>query len=646
MAVLGVPMLLAPVFGPVIGGLIVDNASWRWIFYVNVPVVLLALALAARLLTSDQGRADAGRLDWVGVALLPPGLAAVVFGLSEVESHGGIGAPAAWGPIALGLVLLALFAWHGWRAERPLIDVRLFAQRCFRPASLAITLAGAALFGSILVLALYYQVARGESALSTGLLLAPQGLGAAAVMPIAGRLTDKLGGGHVSAVGFALLTLGTLPWAWVSADTPYGLLSVALVVRGIGLGCAMMPTMAAAYAHLRPPQVPRATATMNALAAHGRLDRDGAAGGRADARAGAGVRRAGRARRRLGGRRFLLVRAGLPGRARARRRAARERVRRDVLVGGGLDARWRSCRRWRWRCASAASAIGRPPSHRPPDLSSTALDVRPVHLHDAPPVAVVPARQGGAQRGLAVVLSGRQDRRARLQRRRQVDAAADHGGDSTPSTAATRSSRPARRVGLLEQEPRWTRQGRARQRRGRRRRAARPARPLQRAVDELLRRDRRRVRAAAGADRRGRRLEPRHDARHGDGRAAAAAGRRRRRRSCPAASGGASRSAGCCCARPTCCCSTSRRTTSTPSRSRGWSSTCTSTEGRSSRSPTIATSSTTSPAGSSSSTAGAGSPTRATTPAGSSRSSSGSSRRSARTRRASARSRRSSSGCG
>ena len=265
MAVIGVPMLLAPVFGPVIGGLIVDNASWRWIFYVNVPVVLLALVLAARLLTSDQGRADAGRLDWVGVALLPPGLAAIVFGLSEVESHGGIGSPAAWAPIAAGLVLLALFAWHGWRAERPLIDVRLFAQRCFRPASVAITLAGAALFGSILVLALYYQVARGESALTTGLLLAPQGLGAAAVMPISGRLTDDFGGGHVSAVGFALLTLGTLPLAFVSADTPYGLLSVALVVRGLGLGCAMMPTMAAAYAHLRPPQVPRATAAMNAL---------------------------------------------------------------------------------------------------------------------------------------------------------------------------------------------------------------------------------------------------------------------------------------------------------------------------------------------------------------------------------------------
>jgi MFS family permease len=85
------------------------------------------------------------------------------------------------------------------------------------------------------------------------------------VMPLAGRLTDRVGGGHVATVGFALLTLGTLPLAWVTADTSNALLTVALVVRGIGLGCAMMPTMAAAFAQLQPPQVPRATAALNAL---------------------------------------------------------------------------------------------------------------------------------------------------------------------------------------------------------------------------------------------------------------------------------------------------------------------------------------------------------------------------------------------
>src|SRR3954452_11329466 len=89
MSVVGVPMLLGPILGPVIGGVIVDSASWRWIFYVNVPIAAVALVLASRVLHRDAGRADAGRLDVVGLALLCPGLGGVVYGLSESESHGG-----------------------------------------------------------------------------------------------------------------------------------------------------------------------------------------------------------------------------------------------------------------------------------------------------------------------------------------------------------------------------------------------------------------------------------------------------------------------------------------------------------------------------------------------------------------------------
>src|SRR5204863_8981978 len=107
---------------PVIGELIVSDASWRWIFYVIVPIVVLALFMAARLLDPDSGRADAGRLDWRGFALLSPGLVGVVFGLSEIETQGGIGHPVAFGPIVAGLALVAAFAVHSFRAERALID--------------------------------------------------------------------------------------------------------------------------------------------------------------------------------------------------------------------------------------------------------------------------------------------------------------------------------------------------------------------------------------------------------------------------------------------------------------------------------------------------------------------------------------------
>ena len=265
MSVIGVPMLLGPVLGPVLGGLIVDNASWRWIFYVNVPIAIFALFLAARLLHADSSRADAGRLDWRGLLLLSPGVSAIVFGLSESESHGGFGDPIAFVPVVVGIALVVLFVLHARRAPRPLLDLNLFRHRSFSAASGTTFLLGAALFGTMIVLPLYYQLARGESALTAGLLMAPQGLGAAFAMPIAGRITDRIGGGPVALVGVIVLTLATVPFAFVGPHTPYALLASVLVVRGLGLGGAMMPAMAAAYATLARPAVPRATSTLNVV---------------------------------------------------------------------------------------------------------------------------------------------------------------------------------------------------------------------------------------------------------------------------------------------------------------------------------------------------------------------------------------------
>jgi EmrB/QacA subfamily drug resistance transporter len=264
-ALVGMPVLLGPIFGPIIGGLIVDNAAWQWIFVVNVPIAVVAIAVAARVLSADAGRADAGALDWAGAALLCPGLAGVVFGLSETETHGGIGHPIAVAPILAGFALIGLFAWHSLRVPRPLIEVRLFRSRGFRAAAIITFLLGGALFGMMLVLPLYYQIDRGASALNAGLLIAPQGIGAAMMLPISGRLTDRLGGGRVVLVGCCVVALATLPLAFVTDHTPYALLGGVLFVRGLGLGSSLQPTIAAAYALLDSAQVPRATAALNTL---------------------------------------------------------------------------------------------------------------------------------------------------------------------------------------------------------------------------------------------------------------------------------------------------------------------------------------------------------------------------------------------
>jgi EmrB/QacA subfamily drug resistance transporter len=265
LALVGVPLLLGPIFGPIIGGLIVDSAAWQWIFVVNVPIAVVAIFAAARLLQPDAGRADAGALDWLGAVLLCPGLAGIVFGLSEIESNGGIGQPNAFAPILAGFALVGVFVRHSLRVARPLIELRLFRARGFRAAATATFLLGGALFGTLLVFPLYYQVDRGQSALDAGLLLAPQGIGAALMLPLSGRLTDRIGGGPVVVAGVSLIALATVPWMFVTSHTPYALLGALLFVRGLGLGASIQPTTAAAYAVLESSQVPRATAALNAL---------------------------------------------------------------------------------------------------------------------------------------------------------------------------------------------------------------------------------------------------------------------------------------------------------------------------------------------------------------------------------------------
>jgi EmrB/QacA subfamily drug resistance transporter len=266
MSVIGVPTLLGPVLGPVIGGLIVDHASWRWIFFVNLPVGLVALALAWRILPSADVRRARPPLDLPGLLLLSPGLAALVYGLSEVGIEGGFGSAKVIVGLGAGAVLLTAFVVHAVGAgSRALIDVRLFRDRAFAAASGTTFIFGVSLFGAMFVLPLYYQVARGESALDAGLLLAPQGLGAATAMPIAGRLTDRRGAGRIVPYGVLVALVGTGVYTQLSADTSYLLLAVSLYVRGAGLGMTMMPSMAAAYQTLQRAAVPRATTSINII---------------------------------------------------------------------------------------------------------------------------------------------------------------------------------------------------------------------------------------------------------------------------------------------------------------------------------------------------------------------------------------------
>lgn len=257
MALVGVPMLLAPALGPVLGGALLDGASWRLIFFINLPVGILALVLAARILPREPG-SRGERLDVLGLALLSPGLAALVAGLAVPA--GGALAHVLW--LAAGCVLIAAFVWHALRTENPLIDLRIFKDRVVAAATATVLLFGAAFFGSLLLLALYFQLARDFSALDTGLVLAAQGVGAMLTMPVAGKLTDRTGAGSVVRFGLVLVIAGTVPFVFVADGVPGWLLVTGLFLRGAGMGATLMPAMAAAYQALPPEAMARAASAL------------------------------------------------------------------------------------------------------------------------------------------------------------------------------------------------------------------------------------------------------------------------------------------------------------------------------------------------------------------------------------------------
>jgi EmrB/QacA subfamily drug resistance transporter len=256
--------IIGAILGPVIGGLIVSNTSWRWIFFVNVPIGLVALWLSRSFLAKST-RDHEHRFDLLGFLLLSPGLALLVYGLSEVGVEGGFHGASVWASLAAGVALIALFVLRSTRALEPLIDMHLFRDRTFSVSSIGIFLTGATLYGTMFLLPLYYQIDRGDAAWKAGLMMAPQGIGAALVMRLAGSISDRRGPRYVATFGMAMLALGTFFYTGVSDSTGYVVLALALFVRGIGLGFGMMPVIAASYRNLTHASVPKATSATNII---------------------------------------------------------------------------------------------------------------------------------------------------------------------------------------------------------------------------------------------------------------------------------------------------------------------------------------------------------------------------------------------
>ncbi len=265
MGIVAMPAMLGPILGPVLGGTILQSLHWSWIFLVNVPIGFLAFILGWRTIPRTES-GEAGRLDILGLALLSSASTAVVYGLAQLGTpNTSLTAPIVVLPISSALLLTGVFCWHALRIERPLLDIRLYANRIFAAASFTTFALGAALFGAMILVPLYYQEVRHESLIATGLLVGPQGLGMLVAMPVAGRLTDRFGGGRVALGGVSVLCLSTIPLAFIGPGASIAGISMVLLVRGVGIGFSFMPAMTAAFASLAPEQLSDATPQLNVL---------------------------------------------------------------------------------------------------------------------------------------------------------------------------------------------------------------------------------------------------------------------------------------------------------------------------------------------------------------------------------------------
>jgi len=268
MAVLGIPMLLGPILGPILGGWLIDAASWHWIFLVNVPLGVAALVYAWRALDKDDPQSSE-TFDFIGMLLLSPGLACLLYGVSSIPAaqsdHGTMWTKNVVIPAVIGIVLVVAFVWWALRKSNihPLLDLRLFLDKNMTVSVIAISLFGVAFFGASLLLPTFFQSVRGSTPLKSGVLLAPQGIGAMITMPIAGVLADKLGAGKVVIPGIVLIAISMGMWIPVSEGTSTAYLLGALFVMGLGMGCTMMPIYSAAMATLKEHTIARGSTLMN-----------------------------------------------------------------------------------------------------------------------------------------------------------------------------------------------------------------------------------------------------------------------------------------------------------------------------------------------------------------------------------------------
>jgi EmrB/QacA subfamily drug resistance transporter len=254
---------LAVAFGPLVGGAVVSGISWHWIFWLNVPIGIVLIPLALRRLDETYG--PAAKLDLPGVALASVGLTGIVWGL--VRGHGqGWTSPEIVISLVAGALVFALFVLWELRTPEPMLPMRFFQNRVFTLANVASLLMFFGMFGSIFLLSQFFQTVQGYSPFGSGLRILPWTIMPMFVAPIAGALSDRIGGARLMGIGLTLQAGGLASLAAISTPTtPYWHLVVPFMVSGIGMAMFWAPVANVVLAAVRPEEEGKASGAQNAI---------------------------------------------------------------------------------------------------------------------------------------------------------------------------------------------------------------------------------------------------------------------------------------------------------------------------------------------------------------------------------------------
>ncbi len=267
LAVFALGVVVAPVLGPTLGGWLTDTYSWRWAFYINIPIGLFAIFMITRYVEDPPyiKNAKAGKIDGIGLGLLAIWLGCLQVILDKGQEDDWFGATWIRWAFAILLTSFVSFLIRQLRHKNPLVDLRVFRHRNFALGCLLIGIFGAAIYGLITLLPLFYQEVMGYTALAAGWAVSPRGVGAIVAMPIIGILTAKLDNRWLIASGFVLFGVSSLWFGEVNLSISQWTFLWAIIISGFGSGFVFVPLSAAAVSGLPNEEIGNASGLYNLL---------------------------------------------------------------------------------------------------------------------------------------------------------------------------------------------------------------------------------------------------------------------------------------------------------------------------------------------------------------------------------------------